>query len=185
MEDLLSQVAAIRQTLLSRMHCDACARIPQGADPNSIDDGGSPALALAVTNKCPLPLLQALLLAGADPDAAAPTGSPLQVRFAMRRMCGCLIQSPGVASSTNQAVTAHTTRAPPPIPTLTDVSAFSRRRALCLQIAVRNQDVDAVECLLDNGSPTPPSAPPLFVLGPACCVRFHALRALAGRRRAG
>jgi hypothetical protein len=58
------------------------SRVRQGADPNSIDDGGSPALALAVTNKCPLPLLQALLLAGADPDAAGPTGSPLQVRAA-------------------------------------------------------------------------------------------------------
>jgi hypothetical protein len=58
----------------------------QGADPNSIDDGGSPALALAVTNKCPPPVLQALLLAGADPDAAAPTGSPLQVNLVVWRM---------------------------------------------------------------------------------------------------
>jgi hypothetical protein len=87
-EDLLSQVAykphhrllppnepRHRACLVMR-----CLRIPQGADPNSIDDGGSPALALAVTNKCPLALLQALLMAGADPDAAAPTGSPLQVR---------------------------------------------------------------------------------------------------------
>ena len=51
----------------------------QGADPNSIDDGGLPALSLAVTNKCPLPLVQALLAAGADADGVAPTGSPLQV----------------------------------------------------------------------------------------------------------
>ncbi len=51
----------------------------QGADPNSIDDGGLPALALAVTNKCPHAVLQALLAAGADPDGIAPTGSPLQV----------------------------------------------------------------------------------------------------------
>jgi hypothetical protein len=87
------------------------ARILQGADPNSIDDGGSPALALAVTNKCPLPLLQALLLAGADPDAAAPTGSPLQVNVS----CGesmCLWQP----AQSNLVLDPHLSREPRALP---------------------------------------------------------------------
>lgn len=51
----------------------------EGADPSSVDEAGNSALAVAVSKGCPSAVLSALLQGGADPEAAGPLGTPLEV----------------------------------------------------------------------------------------------------------